>query len=234
MGRPTMEEFRKMSRDEQINVMLKEEGEVVKRYRHHAAMEAVSQALGKKWENKSRPFGDYSLAVARKAADRADSIKSVPKNTGYVFKGWEFIELEITGIGNQMENTAGMLKQVNEEINVSKEIIQNLHNEISAAYDPVMIRLGEVIEKIRDRRMSVVRELNQSLKAMKDVRSFFLDKDYQVEMDRLERFVVLCERFRQLSNDGTLDAIVDASLKLAVEGDTDETEGQSIQTSTED
>ena len=70
-------------------------------------------------------------------------------------------------------------------------------------------------EKIRQWRMMVEREKDLSLKALKDLRQFFLDKDYETEMQRLSEFVRMAERLAALAKDGTLDAVSSVMLKMA-------------------
>jgi hypothetical protein len=52
------------------------------------------------------------------------------------------------------------------------------------------------------------------LTALKDVRTFFLEGDYEKQIDRLREFIDLCERLKALKDSGTLDAIADTILKL--------------------
>ncbi|KKL81324.1 hypothetical protein LCGC14_1995850 [marine sediment metagenome] len=76
--------------------------------------------------------------------------------------------------------------------------------------------LDKLVQKIRESRMAVTLELKQTLSAMRDVRTFFLESDYEKEMERLERFVTLGERMKTLIQDGTIDAMCDVVLKLAI------------------
>lgn len=70
-------------------------------------------------------------------------------------------------------------------------------------------------EKIRQWRMMVEREKDMSLSALRELRKFFLEKDHEVEMQRLSEFVRMAERLAALSKDGTLDAVASIMLKLA-------------------
>jgi hypothetical protein len=51
--------------------------------------------------------------------------------------------------------------------------------------------------------------------SLKEVRQFFLEGDYEKEIERLHEFVDLCERLKALTQDGFLDAVADTLLKLA-------------------
>ena len=85
-----------------------------------------------------------------------------------------------------------------------------------------------MIHKVRASRMTVTTELKQSLNIMKDVRKFFLESDFKIEMERLERFVELGERLKAMIDDGTMDAITDIVLKLAIGGEENETKREGV------
>jgi hypothetical protein len=82
-----------------------------------------------------------------------------------------------------------------------------------------MIEFTEELPKhmktLREWRMTMEREKDTSLKALRELRQFFLESDYEREMTRLSEFVSLCERLRDLSKDGTLERVADVMLKLA-------------------
>ena len=70
-------------------------------------------------------------------------------------------------------------------------------------------------EKLRQWRMMVEREKELSMNALRDLRKFFLEKDHEIEMQRLSEFVRMAERLAALSKDGTLDAVASIMLKLS-------------------
>jgi len=72
------------------------------------------------------------------------------------------------------------------------------------------------IEEIRQIRMTMVTETASMTKGLREVRQFFLGGDYKEEITRLREFVELCERLVVLKQNGTLDAITDTMLRLAV------------------
>jgi hypothetical protein len=51
--------------------------------------------------------------------------------------------------------------------------------------------------------------------ALKEVRAFFIDKDYELERARLAEFISLCERLRALKESGFLDTVAETMLNLA-------------------
>jgi hypothetical protein len=119
-------------------------------------------------------------------------------------------------VGVYMESANDFLKQINEVAGESAEILKKTYNEVNATYELLEPRLIKMIKDIRGSRMAIVTELKTTLATMKDVRKFFLESDYKKEIERLERFVVLCERMKILIDDGTIEAVCDIALKFAI------------------
>jgi len=118
--------------------------------------------------------------------------------------------------GGRMEQELNMLKAVNAEIAESKKIMQQLHDEVRAIGDIVGPQLLKQIEALRAARMAAVTEVQKSLSALRDVRNFFLESTYEVEITRLERLVRLCREVQALKQAGVFDAICESALNLAV------------------
>ncbi len=70
------------------------------------------------------------------------------------------------------------------------------------------------VRDLRQFRMALTSESKQIAEACKDVRGFLMSDAHVEEMRRLQEFVALCERLRDLKNDGTLGYVVDAILKI--------------------
>jgi len=70
------------------------------------------------------------------------------------------------------------------------------------------------VRDLRQFRMALTSESKQIAEACKDVRGFLMSDAHAEEMRRLQEFVALCERLRDLKNDGTLGYVVDAILKI--------------------
>jgi len=124
----------------------------------------------------------------------------------------------ISTVGLNMETADAFLRAINEEVGESSKILKATFNEVNATYELLEPKLAEMIHKVRTSRMTVTTELRQSLSIMKDVRKFFLESDFKIEMERLEKFVELGERLKAMIDDGTMDAITDVVLKLAIGG----------------
>lgn len=74
---------------------------------------------------------------------------------------------------------------------------------------------NERLREIRTHRMAMDTETRQLMASLREVRSFFLEKDYQMEIERLRDFVSVCERLQKLKESGFLDTVADTMLKLA-------------------
>jgi hypothetical protein len=118
--------------------------------------------------------------------------------------------------GAIMEKVDEQMRMVAEEIGESKKVLQAAYNELTAVSTQLTPLFREQITGIRTARMSVVSEIQSSLVALKDIRKFFLDSDYEKEMKRLSEFITLCKELKKMKDDGTLDVLCDAALKLAV------------------
>lgn len=123
--------------------------------------------------------------------------------------------LDYLVIGGIMENLANLMRVANLEAEKSKQLIEDLANKVRSINEVVQPMLIEMINETRSNRMAVVSEIQTSLKMLSDVRKFFLEKDYEVEMQRMERFISVCKEMQKLKSDGTLDVICDSALNLA-------------------
>jgi hypothetical protein len=118
--------------------------------------------------------------------------------------------------GWAMEETAQMLEATNRQLNAAKDTMQSLVNELKASADIIGPSLMEHVKELRAARMSVVTEVRDTMTALRDVRKFFLEADYDLEIKRLERFVALCREIQELKKAGVFDAVCDSAIRLAV------------------
>jgi hypothetical protein len=92
--------------------------------------------------------------------------------------------------------------------------IDYLSNQIKEPWESYQAFIKKALEEVRGQRIALGSETRNLLIALKDVRAFFLDKDYETEVRRLHEFIDLCERLKALKDAGFLDTIADTLIKL--------------------
>ncbi len=118
--------------------------------------------------------------------------------------------------GVNMEQANELLKATNEEVTESKKVLQKLANEVRAVADQVNPMLIAQIQTLRQNRMATVREIQDTLAAMREIRKFFIESEHSKEMERLKEFVALCKDIAELKTSGVLDCIMDSIISLAL------------------
>jgi hypothetical protein len=73
----------------------------------------------------------------------------------------------------------------------------------------------QALKDLRLQRMAMDSETRQLMAQLKEVRTFFLDSDYEKERARLKEFIELCERLKALKESGFLDTVADTMLNLS-------------------
>jgi len=116
--------------------------------------------------------------------------------------------------GSQMEADADLMASLTAELKESKKTLETLFNDLTALHDQIQPKLSEQIKRVRESRMTVVREMTETLVCLRDVRKFFLEADYKTEIERLERFVRLLRDLQGLKTEGVLDAVADSMMRL--------------------
>lgn len=178
--------------------------------------ESYEYAIDKRMRKNKRFFFNACLAMLRSAEVTQKFVdedrNSYSQRCGYDSSKFDFAIL----IGGHVEKVAEELKMVNEEIAISKSILQNTLNEISSVNKILRPMLKEQTDAVRNARMTAVNEINQALTSLKEIRKFFLESDYKTEMNRLSEFVGMCHEIKKLKDDGTIDSIAEVMLKLSV------------------
>ena len=178
--------------------------------------EMRTNAFGKKWENAAtKRFDPYMKTITIEANMAAISC-GAGDDKYLITEQFELIA-NIGKVGIIMEATPALIKEVNAEAMDSREILRQLANDVTVTAKMLHPQLISMTKKIRESRQTVTIELNKSLTLMKDVRKFFLEKEYKVEMERLEKFVQIGERMHALIENGTMDAVCDVILKLSMQ-----------------
>jgi hypothetical protein len=136
---------------------------------------------------------------------------------GYYFSIEERLKLDLLSVGRLMTIEKDLVTAAERELAEALVISEEFRDKVKAVMDETLPLLDEQTKRIRATRMAVVSELHQALGAMKDVRKFFMERDYEEEMKRMERFVSLCEHLQKLKREGVLDAVCETSLRLMVQ-----------------
>jgi hypothetical protein len=123
--------------------------------------------------------------------------------------------MEAVNGGRATEDVGLLIKAASEELKRAKKELTELQDEVLALADNLIPALKLNLEIARSTRMAIVREAKESLAAMGDLRRFFLENDYQTEMERLKDFMQTIDRLKALNCNGTLNIMADTLLKLA-------------------
>ena len=108
-------------------------------------------------------------------------------------------------------NQTELAVAIGEARRVLDDSIQNI-NATMQEYDRVM---AEALATVRNKRMGTVAEAAATVTALKEVRAFFLGKDYKEEIARLNEFIDVCERLKKLKDSGFLDTVADTMIRLS-------------------
>jgi len=71
------------------------------------------------------------------------------------------------------------------------------------------------LDEVRQTKYATLAEVSALAAPLKDLREFFLGKDYDKQIQRLKEFAELCERLQKLKDSGFLDSVADTMLRLA-------------------
>lgn len=171
-----------------------------------------------KWERERKAYGfkrrrtEPLISAAFQAAETRAMHSGEP-----VFRAEAIEAIRPIIIGGKMEDQAQMLQAINVELKESKKVMESLVNELTALDEQITPTLHEHITKLRANRMSAISEIRETLTALRELRKFFIESDYQLEITRLERFVGLCREMKELKDCGTLDAVCEAAIRLALQ-----------------
>jgi hypothetical protein len=122
----------------------------------------------------------------------------------------------MTTSGRALEEVTSLMKEANAEAAGARETLQKVADQMRELGDLLGPQMAAELKLLREHRMAVVNEARDMLVAIRDIRKFFLEADHKTEMERLDRFIRMCKELKALKEDGTLDAILDSVLRLAV------------------
>lgn len=119
------------------------------------------------------------------------------------------------GISKKFEDNVEKSEEIVERAKAATEAIDHLANNVKRSWMDCEKEITDAIKAARTKKFLVKTEMNSMLNQFKDVRKFFLADCHDEEVEKLERFVELCERLEKLKKSGFLDSVADTILKLS-------------------
>ena len=158
--------------------------------------------------------GENFPAARTASGGPMSSNSGIPRdsNPGEYFNVNEVAVRVLAIINKEPQQLTGLARAAIDARNVLDENMK----QIGPVMEGFNARVKVALEDVRQSRMAVIGEVAHLLQPLKEVRAFLLGKDYEFEVTRLKEFCDLCERLAKLKKDGTLDAIADTIIKLAV------------------
>lgn len=111
-------------------------------------------------------------------------------------------------IPKQLSERVDLLKQLRASLDLATDMFRADMIEFTK-------EMPASLEKLRSWRMTMEREKETTVKALSELRQFFLGDTHEKEMQRLSEFVRVCERLAVLAKEGTLEKVADVMLRLA-------------------
>lgn len=125
------------------------------------------------------------------------------------------LRFDLASTGAIMEDEGQLLEAANREMEKSRQLLRDTASQITKMADITIPILTDQVTHLRSLRMAITKETETTVEALREVSEFFIEHDYEAEMQRLQRFVGLCEQLKALKQDGTLDALSDTIIRLA-------------------
>lgn len=156
------------------------------------------------WEMKMREIFERAVVVGGQG------------RTGRMFKGSVLEEMptRIVSGGHMVEVERQMMEALRMELEQTKKEVEVTWNQLVELDEAITPTLVSMIERVRAKRMAMLSELREILSVSKEVREFFLNKEQEAQMRKMDDFIKACRAFKQLKDDGVLDVMIDAVLKL--------------------
>ncbi len=123
-----------------------------------------------------------------------------------------FVQLPLSGV--LMEHVKEAIEEIRGDIKKSQETLQQSYNELLKMHDLFSPQIVKMSKQLREKRTALLTEVKLSMTLFKDIRKFFIEKEHKTEINNIKEFAEVCERVKKLIDDGTMDAITDAILKL--------------------
>lgn len=151
--------------------------------------------------------------IAKKARDAA-MIVPYPTAEDPLFPESTMFSLTPYLTGVVMEHLSGALEEVDKDIKNQIQVLQQTYNELLRMHDVIAPQIIKMSKELRGKRLSLTLDIKNSLSLMKEIRQFFMEKDHEIEINRVKDFLSVCEKIKTFTEDGTMDAITEVMLKL--------------------
>ena len=162
----------------------------------------------KKTTKEKKQMSDIKTVRPNPMQPSSGQIESVKDGT--VFTS-ELMSAVTAKVGKTVSSSEELLERSRD----ARAALEDLANSFQKSWLDFMDQSGKRLQDMRMFRMAMDTETRQLMASVKDVRQFFLDKDYEKERDRLKEFVELCERLKALKESGFLDTVADTMLGLS-------------------
>ena len=117
-------------------------------------------------------------------------------------------EQTLISIGAAMEKTALEMTKVNNEVLNSKELLQNVLDDITTIRELVRPELSKTVVEIRENRMTVEREVTTIIGLVGKLRTVLDDPKSKAAFELLSDFTKTVEALDKLSENTTVAAII--------------------------
>lgn len=124
------------------------------------------------------------------------------------------VEIATEAIKRTADSLTGIRKLVDEAMD-ARAALDILCDYWKKEWMDFMEQSDQRLRELRMARMAFEVETKVLMASLKDIRQFFLDKNYEDEMKRMKDFVAVCYQMQELKKSGFVDTIADTLIKLS-------------------
>lgn len=114
-------------------------------------------------------------------------------------------------VGALMEKTDRLLTDIQKEMEETKTLFPALIEQIRALAKLANAEISDAGLRVRESYVSSIGEIHHTLPLLSEVRQFFPESNYSVELRATERVLELCAQLKRLQEHGMFDAIFKSS-----------------------
>jgi hypothetical protein len=144
--------------------------------------------------------------------------KMMLTDDGYIEEHIDRAGVDAMAVDQHTRTVKDGIKASEQLVERSRELIATIDylvQEIRGPWREYQEFVKSSLTEVREQRIALGSETRLLMGALKEVRQFFLDENYEKEINRLHEFIDLCERLKQLKESGFLDTVADTLLKLS-------------------